>query len=254
MSDKRARLPGCEIQPDHPGGRFGTRPRAISSAPMTFACPPGLSGRRQMTFRATIQLARRRQGARHAQAGAKALTGLLAESRVHAPQLDQARLEPLQQVDEVLPLHLVQPRAQLALVVDRDLRRPLQQAVPLFREMEPADPPVGRVDPPLHKARLFEGVDLGYHPARRYPESISQRLLRLPLGRRHEPHQRELAGMDPERLELFGEAPRRGEAQLGEQKADASGRLVRNGRVDGSHPTPTLRWKPVLAINHYAAE
>jgi hypothetical protein len=60
--------------------------------------------------------------------------------------------------------------------------------------------------------------------------------------------------MDPERLELFGEAPRRGEAQLGEQEADASGRLVRNGRVDGSHPTPTLRRKPVLAINHYAAE
>jgi hypothetical protein len=47
---------------------------------------------------------------------------------------------------------------------------------------------------------LSERVDLGYHPARRYLESVSKRLLRLSLGGRHEPHQRELAGMDPERL------------------------------------------------------
>src|SRR3954468_2924293 len=215
--------------------------------PMSFAFPHGLRGRRQMRFRATIQLAGKtaasiqvpaevvdslgagrkppvsggRQGARHAQRGAKALTALAAEPRMHAAQLDEARLELLQQVDQLPALLLVEPPAQLVLVVDRDLGRPLEQGVSLSREVQPADAAVGRIGPPLQKAALFEGVYLGYHPAWRYPESISQRLLRLPLGRGHEAHQGELAGMDPERLELLGEAPGRCEAQLGEQEAHA---------------------------------
>src|SRR4051812_11684152 len=259
--------------------------------PMSFALPHGLRGRRQMRFRATIELAGKtaasiqvpaevvdslgagrkppvrvtarghtyrstvasrgdryliesaprtarspvlapvsggRQGARDAQRGAKALTALAAEPRMHAAQLDEARLELLQQVDQLPALLLVEPPAQLVLVVDRDLGRPLEQGVSLSREVQPADPAVGRIGPPLQKAALFEGVYLGYHPAWRYPESISQRLLRLPLGRGHEAHQGELAGMDPERLELLGEAPGRCEAQLGEQEAHASGRGVRN--------------------------
>src|SRR6188508_2900709 len=135
-------------------------------------------------------------------------------------------LQPLKQVDQLLALLAINSRAQLGLIVDGDLRGPVEHTPSLAREVQPAHAPVVGIGAPLEEPGILEMVHECHHAAGRHAQPIGERLLRLAIRRRHEAHQEEVARVDAEPLQGRVEAPRGEEAELRDQKSHAARRAV----------------------------
>ena len=102
------------------------------------------------------------------------------QTGVHAAQVGLALLELLEQVDQLLALLAINSGAQAGLIVDGDLRGPLEHPAPLAREVQPAHAAILGIRPPLDEARLLEVVHERDHPAGRDGQPLGERLLRRP--------------------------------------------------------------------------
>src|SRR4051794_17555793 len=151
---------------------------------------------------------------------------------MHAPQVGLAHLKLLKQVDQLLTLLAINPGAQLGLIVDGDLSSLLEHGAALPREEQPAHAPVLRIGPPLDEAHVLQVVDQRDHPARGNLEPLGKRVLRLAVGGGDEAHQEEVLRPDAEWVERLHETPRREEAQLRDQKADAARSALGLGLLD----------------------
>src|SRR4029079_5163649 len=136
---------------------------------------------------------------------------LVTQTGVRPTQVRLARLELLEQVDQLLALLAINSGAQSGLIVDGDLAGLVEHPAPLAREVQPAHAAVLGVGPPLAEPCRLQVVHHRDHPARGHAQALRKGLLRLPIGRGHEAHQQELARSDGQRLPRPPAGPSRGE-------------------------------------------
>jgi hypothetical protein len=110
-----------------------------------------------------------------------------------------ARGDPVEQVEQLPALFLVELVCHLSVELLRLPFGPLEELLSGGRQVEIADTPVAGVRLPLEQAALLELVDDGHHPAGGYVQPLGESVLRLAVAGRDRAEECELAGLQLER-------------------------------------------------------
>lgn len=131
-----------------------------------------------------------------------------------------------QQGDQALAIGVADPSHQFLFVLPRDPAPAPEKLATGVGQVQGADSTIARMRVALDQATALELIDDGDHAARRRPDRLGDRMLRLALGGIDHVQDPEQRWMQVDRRDSLGKSPGGVCADLREQEADGGGRPV----------------------------